>query len=35
MADDLAVRENRLRMLATIASALRRVARLEVLEGGN
>jgi glycyl-tRNA synthetase beta chain len=35
MADDLAVRDNRLRMLATIASALRRVARLEVLEGGN
>ncbi len=34
MADDLAVRENRLRMLATIASALRRVARLELLEGG-
>ncbi len=34
MADDLAVRDNRLRMLATIASALRRVARLEVLEGG-
>lgn len=31
MADDLAVRENRLRMLATIASALRQVARLEVL----
>lgn len=34
MAEDLAVRENRLRMLATIASALRRVARLEILEGG-
>lgn len=34
MADDLAVRDNRLRMLATIASALRRVARLELLEGG-
>ncbi len=34
MAEDLAVRENRLRMLATIASALRKVARLEVLEGG-
>lgn len=33
MAEDLAVRENRLRMLATIASALRRVARLELLEG--
>ena len=33
MADDLAVRDNRLRMLATIASALRRVARLELLEG--
>ncbi len=32
MADDLAVRENRLRMLATIASALRAVARLELLE---
>jgi glycyl-tRNA synthetase beta chain len=34
MAEDLAVRENRLRMLATIAGALRRVARLELLEGG-
>jgi glycyl-tRNA synthetase beta chain len=34
MAEDLAVRENRLRMLATIASALRGVARLELLEGG-
>lgn len=34
MADDLAVRENRLRMLATIAGALQRVARLELLEGG-
>jgi glycyl-tRNA synthetase beta chain len=34
MADDLAVRENRLRMLATIAGALRKVARLELLEGG-
>ncbi|GAC1538171.1 MAG: glycine--tRNA ligase subunit beta [Polyangiales bacterium] len=33
MADDLAVRDNRLRMLATIAGALRRVARLELLEG--
>lgn len=33
MAEDLAVRENRLRMLATIAGALRRVARLELLEG--
>ncbi|MFI5299835.1 MAG: hypothetical protein ACHREM_17240, partial [Polyangiales bacterium] len=33
MADDLAVRENRLRMLATIAGALRAVARLELLEG--
>lgn len=32
MAEDLAVRENRLRMLATIAGALRRVARLEHLE---
>jgi glycyl-tRNA synthetase beta chain len=35
MADDLAVRENRLRMLATIAGALRRVARLELLEGSS
>ncbi len=34
MAEDLAVRENRLRMLATIAGALRGVARLELLEGG-
>jgi len=34
MAEDLAVRENRLRMLAVIAGALRKVARLEVLEGG-
>ena len=34
MADDLAVRENRLRMLATIAGALRRVARLELLDAG-
>ncbi len=33
MAEDLAVRENRLRMLATIASALRRVASLELLGG--
>lgn len=33
MAEDLAVRENRLRMLATIAGALRKVARLELLEG--
>ncbi|MGZ3452619.1 MAG: glycine--tRNA ligase subunit beta [Polyangiales bacterium] len=34
MAEDLAVRENRLRMLALIAGALRGVARLELLEGG-
>ena len=33
MSDDLAVRENRLRMLATIAGALRGVAKLELLEG--
>ena len=34
MAEDLAVRENRLSMLATIATALRRVCRMETLEGG-
>ena len=34
MADDLAVRDNRLRMLATIAGALRKVAKLELLETG-
>ncbi len=34
MAEDLAIRENRLRMLATIASALRGVAKLELLESG-
>lgn len=33
MVDDAAVRENRLAMLATIAGALRRVARLELLGG--
>ncbi|MBI2388085.1 MAG: glycine--tRNA ligase subunit beta [Deltaproteobacteria bacterium] len=33
MAEDLAVRENRLRMLATIAGALRKVAKLELLGG--